>query len=74
MPDIGSLLEDSRFSLTTQEGVAQDTYDFNMSINDPNQAGFMGFYATDLRVVGSANIRGTEFSYEAPITQLRVEV
>ena len=74
MPDIGSLLDDSRFSIKTQEGIAQDTYDFNMSINDPNKNGFLGFEADDLRIVGSANIRNTNFSYEAPITLLRVEV
>ena len=45
-----------------------------MSINDPNKNGFLGFEADDLRIVGSANIRNTHFSYEAPVTLLRVEV
>ena len=45
-----------------------------MSINDPAKDGFLGFEATDLRVVGSANIRDTHFGYEAPLTLLRVEV
>jgi hypothetical protein len=44
-----------------------------MSINDPDK-GFLGFEATDLRVVGSADIRGTHFGYEVPIDLLRVEV
>ena len=73
MPDTESLIDNGRFSLKTQEGVAQDTYDFNMSINDPD-AGFMGFEATDLRIVGSANIRDAHFGFEAPLNLLRVEV
>ena len=69
MPDLA--LDDSRFSIKTQEGVAQDTYDFDLLITDPEM---MGFGATDLRIVGSANIRDTHFSYEAPLNVFRVEV
>ena len=74
MPNLAEQLDDSRFSIKTQEGVAQDTYDFNLSINDPAQNGFWGFDATDLRIVGSANIRDTHFGYEAPLNVFRVEV
>lgn len=73
VPDVANLLDDCRFSLKTSEGVAQDSYDFDFSINDPDK-GFMGFQATDLRVVGSANIRDTHFGFEAPCKLLRVEV
>ena len=45
-----------------------------MSINDPENDGFLGFEGTDLRIVGSANIRDTHFGYEAPLNLLRVEV
>lgn len=73
MTGVEEQLTDSRFSIKTQEGVAVDTYDFQMSINDPDK-GFLGFEATDLRVVGSASIRDTAFGYEVPISLLRVEV
>ena len=73
LPETASVLEDSRFSIRPPEGTPQDNYDFDMSINDPNK-GFWGFQATDLRIVGSANIRDTHFGFEAPCNLLRVEV
>lgn len=66
-------IENGRFSLKTQEGIAQDLYDFNMSINDPD-LGFLGFEATDLRIVGSGNFQNTHFGFESPVNLLRIEV
>ena len=73
MSETSEVLVDSRFSVQVPEGIAADSYDFDMSINDPNK-GFLGFEATDLRIVGSANLRDTHFGYAAPCNLLRVEV
>lgn len=64
------------FSLTTNEGVDIDSYDFDVSINDPDK-GYLGFEGKDLRIVGKATFGADESAepvgFSAPVNALRLE-
>ena len=57
------------YSLTTQEGVNINDYDFDLSLDD-----WLGFGATDLRLTGTATFDGDrEVSFNAPVELFRLE-
>ena len=65
--------ESAVFSLKPNEGIDVDSYDFDVSINDPDK-GYLGFEGKDLRITGIAKFgEGREISFSAPIDKLRLE-
>ena len=63
------------FSLETNEGIDQQAYDFDLSINDEGKD-YLGFEGKDLRVVGKAQFGGEdqpELSFSAPVTSYKLE-
>lgn len=65
--------ESAVFSLKPNEGIDIDSYDFDVSINDPDK-GYLGFEGKDLRITGIAKFgEGREISFSAPIDKLRLE-
>lgn len=50
------------FSLTPQEGLDIDKYDFDVSLND-KEKGYLGFEGKQLRVKGSASFEGREVAF-----------
>jgi len=60
--------------MDTMEGVDQDSYDFDLSINDEGKD-YMGFEGKDLRMVGKVQFGedAPELSYSAPITAFKLE-
>ena len=65
-PDFSNAL----FSLKPNEGIDFDSYDFDVSINDPDK-GYMGFEGKDLRIVGTATFGADEsaktVAFTAPV-------
>ena len=66
------LFSDLQVSVTTLEGIDPSSYDFDLSLNDAEK-GFLGFQGLNLRVVGSGKLQDTDFTFEAPVEQLRLE-
>lgn len=62
-------LKSATFSLTTQEGVDVDSYDFDLSMDD-----WLGFKATDLRLTGTAQFGDDkESAFTLPVTEMKLE-
>lgn len=62
-------LDSATFSLTTQEGVNINEYDFDLSLDD-----WLGFGATDLRLKGTVKFEGDrEVNFTAPVEHFRLE-
>ena len=66
-------LDDMIVSLKPNEGIDVEDYDFVISLNDET-LGFLGFQGDNLRVQGSATLDGASFSFEAPVSTMRLEV
>jgi len=66
-------LDDMVVSLRTNEGIDLEDYDIKISLND-EALGFLGFQGDDLRVLGSASYAGVAFSFEAPVSAMRLVV
>jgi len=65
--------ESAVFSVVPNEGVDLDTYDFDVSLNDPEK-GYLGFEGKDLRITGTATFgEGHEVAFSAPIDKLKLE-
>ena len=59
-PDFSS----ATFSVIPNEGVDFETYDFDVSLNDPAKGGYLGFEGKDLRLKGTATFgEGHEVSF-----------
>ena len=66
-------LGDTIFSLTVNEGIDLDSYDFDMSLNDEAK-GYLGFEGKDLRVTGTTTLTdgGDPLSFTAPVETLKL--
>ena len=65
--------ESAVFSLIPNEGIDPETYDFDVSLNDPEK-GYLGFEGKDLRITGTASFgEGKEVTFVAPIDKLKLE-
>ncbi len=60
-------LTGATFKLTTNEGIALEDYDFDVSLNDADK-GYLGFEGKDLRVTGSVKLgEDRDVTFSAPI-------
>lgn len=60
-------------SVKTDPQINLDDYDFDISLNDP-EFGFFGLQGRNLRFVGKGKYNDNDFTFEAPISVMRIEI